>query len=799
MFGFSGLIPRRVAPLGRALALALAVAALGACDSVADRVAARQDAGLAYVAAGEPGKALIEFEGALKLDPDFAPAYYQIARIHEDRGQFDDALAGYQRAAALDPGLLAARIRLGRLRLIGGDVAGAQAEADAVRAAAPDEAEGLALAAAVRLKEGDPAAARALIDRALAIAPDDAQVLIVDIGHLIRTGDRAAAMARLDAALARHPGEIALHAMKLGLLEQGGDDAALGAQLRAMVAAFPGEPRMREALVTWAMRAGDKAEAEAQLRALADAEPGNAARVGDLVRLILAGRGADAARAELEGRIAAAPARTDLRRLLADFELQTGGRERAVALLRDLAAGGGEAAAGARIRLARLYLEAGDEAAASAEIDAALAADPRNVAVMKLRIAQLIDRQDIDGAIAMIRAATEEAPEDAEILQLDGRAQEMAGNVDLANDRLAKAVRAAGYAPDVTERYVAFLRRTNRLAGAEAVLSEAVARAPQDARLLELLATTRIGLGNWAGAEKTIAALAPLDAARARGLRAAALIRQQRFDESGDLLRGAGDASVSQVVQSYLGAGQTAGAAGFLDDLIAQNPKNLQALGLRGALHGALGETDAAAARYRDVLAIDPANPAARAALARLAAARGDLAGGEAVIRDGLALTPDQPFLLGQLAQYREAQGDIEGAIGLYERIYRLAPDSLMAANNLASLLSDHHADDPAALRRAYAIASRLEDSPQPTFRDTFAWTRHLNGEREQARAVIDPVAAELPENPWVRYHAGMIHLALDEPEAARAHLEAALAAAGDGDFAPRAEIETRLAALRAG
>ena len=782
-----------------AAALMASVAALAACDSVEDRVAERQAAGEAYLEANESGKALIEFEGALQLAPNHAPAHLAIGRIRETRGELPAAVAHYALAVESDPTLTEARLRLGVLQLLQGDVDGAAAEAEAVRAAAPDDPEALALAAGVALRRQDFETARTLIDAARAIAPDALQVLSVDVSHLIATGKIDVALSRIGEALALHPKELALHAARLSLLETAGETAAISAQLRVMTETFPDDVAIREALVEFSLRTNDPATAESELRALLAAEPARTERAADLIRLILATRGVEAARTELEAMVAVAPDRADLQLLLAEFEHQSGESDRAETLLRDLADAGGAGETEARTRLARLLLAAGDEAGADREIAAALAASPGDAAAVKLQISRMIDRGEIDAASATARAALDEAPENPDLLRLDARAQELAGNIDLANDRHARAVRAAEYEADAAERYVAFLRRTNRLGGAETVLVEAMRRDPNSARLATLLASVRIDLEDWTGVERAAAALDRLAPDRARAARAEALLRQRRFAESGALVEGSDELAISQTVQAHLGAGEPEQAAAFLDALIAEEPENLQALGLRGAVHETMGEFDAAEARYRAVLARAPGNSAAHVALAGLVTRRDGLAAGEAMIRAGLDAAPDDLSLLTQLAQYRQVQGDLDGAIEIYERIYARAPDALLVANNLASLLSDHRADDPEALRRAYVIAGRLETTASPEWRDTYAWTRHLMGEHARARAVIEPVVKARPDNPWIRYHAGMIHLALKEMDAARDHLEAALQAAGGAPFEPRALIEKTLSEVGRG
>ena len=81
----------RRTPLVAATSAALLLAA---CESVEDKVTRHLDLGLELVEAGELGKAMLEFRSALQLDENLAPAYFEIAKIQEERGNARSAPAG---------------------------------------------------------------------------------------------------------------------------------------------------------------------------------------------------------------------------------------------------------------------------------------------------------------------------------------------------------------------------------------------------------------------------------------------------------------------------------------------------------------------------------------------------------------------------------------------------------------------------------------------------------------------------------------------------------------------------------
>jgi Flp pilus assembly protein TadD len=318
----------------------------------------------------------------------------------------------------------------------------------------------------------------------------------------------------------------------------------------------------------------------------------------------------------------------------------------------------------------------------------------------------------------------------------------------------------------------------------------------------------RLQLRDGEGAEAAAASLRALgnpEAERAaERIRAAALSGQGKFAETLDVLRqiaentGEADTTMAAIVQTYVNAGQTEEAVAVVESQLAKTPEDPLALQLRGALHQLAGEADEAETRYRAVISVRPDSPAGYAMLARFYLAEDQDEKAEQALQGGLAAVPDNPGLQLSLARLFEAQGDFDGAIELYGRLYEAHPDSVVAANNFASTVADHRADDPATLERAFSAAKRLRTSKVPHYRDTYGWLQYLRGNYNSALRSLIPAAEVLPDNPWVRYHIGMTYAKLGKGAEARPHLEAALDLAGDGPFPKVDEIRAALLDLPA-
>ena len=68
-------------------------------------------------------------------------------------------------------------------------------------------------------------------------------------------------------------------------------------------------------------------------------------------------------------------------------------------------------------------------------------------------------------------------------------------------------------------------------------------------------------------------------------------------------------------------------------------------------------------------------------------------------------------------------------------------PGSLVAANNLASMLADHRTDK-ASLDQAQTLRCKSADSPVPQFKDTLGWVDYRQGDYKAAIPLLEAAAA---------------------------------------------------------
>ncbi len=458
-----------------------------------------------------------------------------------------------------------------------------------------------------------------------------------------------------------------------------------------------------------------------------------------------------------------------------------------------------------QVGLAEMLAATGQTAESAALLETVLAADANQVAALKLRAKLAIDADRPEAAIQDMRTALTQAPGDPEIMTITALAHERTGSRELAGEQLARAVEAARQAPAESLRYARFLMQDDRAGPAEGVLVDALRREPENPALLEALGRVHLARHDWARAAQVTRILRDQDdpdsGALADGLEAASLQAQGRTAETAALLEslaGSDGAAMAALIRTKVEAGDLAGAEGYLDGVLAQDPANLSARLLRAGLAAVRGDAAAAEAGYRAVIADAPGLVPAHQAYAAFLAGQGRGPEALAALDAGLVAVPGNGALIFAKAGLSEAAGDRDGALALYEDLYARDPGSAVLANNLASLLTAAD-DDPARLERAWAVARRLRDAPVPQFQDTYGWILHLRGEAAEALDYLVPAAEALPDNAEVQFHRGEAELALGRRDEARASFERAVAAAEAGSPLPQAEAaRARLAQLAA-
>src|SRR5262249_35826763 len=152
-------------------------------------------------------------------------------------------------------------------------------------------------------------------------------------------------------------------------------------------------------------------------------------------------------------------------------------------------------------------------------------------------------------------------------------------------------------------------------------------------------------------------------------------------------------------------------------------------------------------------------------------------------IQSGLQMQPDSIPLHLAMADILEQTREYEGAISEYEYVLSRQPGSMIAANNLASLLSEYRTDK-GSLERAQTLAVSLKEAQIPQFKDTLGWISYRRDDYANAVPLLEKAAAALPNIALVRYHLAMSYIAIRQTAKASEELAAALALSPDAELA---------------
>ncbi|MEP7040242.1 MAG: tetratricopeptide repeat protein [Chloroflexota bacterium] len=194
-----------------------------------------------------------------------------------------------------------------------------------------------------------------------------------------------------------------------------------------------------------------------------------------------------------------------------------------------------------------------------------------------------------------------------------------------------------------------------------------------------------------------------------------------------------------------------------------------------GNLYFSVGRIDDAQLTYQRSLVALPNFRYALRGLARVEAARGNLPGAIDLYQRATAQVPLPELLIG-LGEAMQANGQPVDAADQYALVE--AEQRLFAANGvrtdleLASFFADH--GDP--LQAVTLAIAAYRERPSVFGADTLAWALHRAGRSQEAALYLAQALRLGTRDSRILYHAGMIEIALGEIDAARDHLQAALA-----------------------
>ena len=351
-----------------------------------------------------------------------------------------------------------------------------------------------------------------------------------------------------------------------------------------------------------------------------------------------------------------------------------------------------------------------DAAGARKDAERAVQLDPKDENAVALLAALERQAGDNDSAVALLQKTVAAAPDSIDLRQVLASLYIAQDRFDAAEEQLRKIVELRP--KDLTQRYqlALFYARAKRFDAAQSALEDAVKAQPESDEAKLALADFISSQRSRAQGEKILRdflAQNPDNHALRLGL--GALLQRtgatkEAIDAFNEVVRrdGTGPQGLtarSRIAALEIAAGHAAEAQRLIDEVLRKNPRDSEALLLRGNLALDRHDAGAAIADLRAVLRDEPGSVPIRRTLARAYLANGDVTLAEEALRGAMDVAPTDTMVRVELAQVYAQTQRLEQAATLLEQTVRAAPNAPEPREALVRVYLAEH--DLAAARTA--------------------------------------------------------------------------------------------------
>lgn len=777
---------------------------IAACSTPEEKAEKYYQKGMALLEEN-PDKAKLEFQNALQIKKNMTKAMYGIALVAERKGDWKATFSLMSKVVQQDPKHIEALIKTGQILLAGGRFDLALDRSNQALAVDKKNVSALNLHAAVQLKLNNPNGAIEYANAALALEPNNQDAYVVLATERLAVKDEIKAIAYLDKALAINEKNLAVQIIRIKALESLSNAAEAEKNYKNIIKLFPETTYARKTYAQFLFKQGRSDEAQQQLQAITIANPKDIQAKLDVVRFIIATRGPAAGRIELENYVKNDPKNYELSFALVNLYQVQKDSTLEDKLLKQIAKNAGDTSDGFKARglMAYKLILADNKPEAEKLLNAILDIDKRNEQALTLRANLALEAKNYDSAIVDLRTVLRDSPDNVTAALMLANAHEAAGSPELAEEHYIKAFEVSKFLPDYGIPYTQFLIRRKQPERAEKVLEQMMEANPSDAFVMRSLAQSKISRGDYAGAQALADKAKTVGNKNTLSDQILGAISSSKNDTEGTLnaFKRAHQTDPNDVqpivaiVRTYMQAQRSKDALTFIASVLKSNPKNIEARLIQGQLYVATDDSKNAVLAYSEVIQMQPSNPVAYQQLAALQQKSKQFIEAENTIKKGLVVAPKDFALQLGLASIYESSARYDDAIKVYEVMYKDRPDSEIAANNLASMLSDHRTDK-AAIERAYEIAKTLKDSQTPQFLDTFGWASFKVNKLDEAEQALKSAIEKSPDTAIFHFHLAKVYIAKSDKVQAKQALQNAIKLSSNDPFDKKDEANTLLKTL---
>lgn len=703
------------------------------------------DSGNRYLAGEEFPAAVVEFSNALQVDPNFAPAHYQLAECYLKMQRFPDAYRELQRTTELDPGNRQAFLELGLIFIAGRNYDQAQSIATKMLQSDPNAADAHLLLSELNRVQGNADLALQQIQQALALDPNRAQ-LYVQLGTVQHgAGNIQEAENSFQKALQLDPKFIPASEALAALYESSGRWTDAETQLRNAIQVAPNTIELRKSLAVLYYSQKRTAEAEqVMIQAKKD----------------LGGRGNNY-------------------RVLADYYNNIGAANKA---LLEFAAISNQHPDDLQTRqdYVRLLLSNNRTDEARSLNDALLKSYPNDPGTQIIRGTILNSEGKYDQAARILEDALKDAPQNAYGHYQFGIALKNIGS-ERAKQEWFEAARLAPQLNEVQLALAQVAREKNDEGLLRSTAEQFIRNSPSDPRGYLLRAESEARARQSAAAEADLnkAIQVVPQSSTAYNAMGSFLRAEGRNQEAEKYYEQALDLnpnefqSLAGIVNILMSQKQLANSIARVQKQAAIVPTSDAIYTLLGGLQVANKDLTGAEASLEKAVKLNPSNQDAVALLAKVEMARGEGDKALATAYQSIANNPKQVSAYFFAGTMEELRGNNQKAEEVYREALQIEPTYAPAANNLAYLMLQNGEDNNAALALAQIARQKMPHSASAA--DTLAWAYYQKGLYSLAADLLQEALHTAPDNATYHYHLGMVYEKQNNTVAAKKHLERAL------------------------
>ena len=708
------------------------------------------NSGKAYAAQGKEKEAIIQFSNAVKIDPHYAAAHFELAKAYAKSGSAMGAYTELRRTVDFDPKNVEARLNLGQLYLAGRQYDKSLEQANAILAIDPKNADAWALKSGIALANNDRDEALKDIQQALTYAPNragfHAQLGLIQGSNPSTAKDAEASVRQ---AVKLDPKNSPAHLLLSGLLQKKGDNAGAIAEAQAATQADPKNIRAWLALAGLYYQNGDKAKSEDTLMQATDAAHDTNEGAG----------------------------------LLYGYYRQTGQMDRAASAYEQLT---NKYPTSVQLKMvyAQILIDQGNYAKVQQIVDDLNKTNANDPQVQAISGMLLLHNGKTNDAVALLQKAVKNSPDNITLKYWLGTADKMKGDLAGAEENFRAVTKAQpGNLP--AQRELATLAAGKKdNAQLQQIAETMIDRFPNlsDGYLWRAVAEVNQNRTEQADADlQTAIKKNPKDSAALAAL-GELRFQQKRYPEGVQYLQQALDANPNQLpalqmlVNYDMFQKQPEKAMALVQQAITKSPNNSALYVILSNIQLAQKDLNGAMGSAEKALQLNSSDPGTLMAYTRAAAASGNAA---AAISKWQAWSNAHPndaqgdVMLGTLY---EAQGNVNGATDSYKKALAIQPDNPLAQNNLAFLMLENNQDVDAALTLAQSARRTLPHSSNTA--DTLAWAYYHKGLYGSAKDLLEDAAKTNPNDASIQYHLGMVYSKMGNKADAVDHLKKAVSLA---------------------